>query len=77
MKAKTSITLSGEIVAEIDRIAGTKKSRSAVIEGVLRSYLRQQARARVEARDLELLNRGADRLNAEAADALDYQAPQD
>jgi metal-responsive CopG/Arc/MetJ family transcriptional regulator len=73
MKEKTSITLSTDVLAGIDRLAGTKRSRSAVIEHVLRRYLSEHARARVQARDLEQLNRAADELNAEAADVLDYQ----
>ena len=75
MKEKTSVTLSPEVLAGIDRLAGTKHSRSAVIERVLRKYLREQAKAAAEARDLALLNDAADRLNMEAADVLDYQAP--
>lgn len=74
MKEKTSITLSAEVLAGIDQLAGSKRSRSAVIEGVLRRYLREDARARIHARDLELLNQGAEELNAEAADVLDFQA---
>ncbi len=75
MKEKTSITLSKEVLRGIDRIAGSK-SRSAFIEAVLTQYLRRQARAQVEARDLELINKAADELNAEVEDVLRYQAPQ-
>jgi metal-responsive CopG/Arc/MetJ family transcriptional regulator len=74
MKEKTSVTLSKEVLHGIDRIAGSKQSRSALIEAVLTQYLRRQARAQVEARDLELLNRAADELNAEVEDVLGYQA---
>ncbi len=73
MKEKTSITLSKEVLASIDRMAGSKQSRSAFIEAVLAQYLRRQARARVEARDLELLNKAGDELNAEVEDILRYQ----
>jgi metal-responsive CopG/Arc/MetJ family transcriptional regulator len=62
------------VLAGIDQLAGTKHSRSAVIERILRKYLREQAKAVAEARDLAILNDGADRLNQEAADVLDYQA---
>ena len=75
MKEKTSITLSGDVLAAIDRIAGAKQSRSAFIERVLREFLRQRARAAVQARDLDRLNAAAQRLNAEAADVMQYQAP--
>jgi metal-responsive CopG/Arc/MetJ family transcriptional regulator len=74
MKEKTSITLSKQVLAGIDRIAGSKHSRSAFIEAVLAQYLRKQARAQIEARDLELINQAADELNAEVEDVLRYQA---
>ena len=73
MKEKTSITLSAEVLAGIDKVAGSKHSRSSFIERVLRHYLRQRARAQVQARDLDRLNRAAKRLNAEAADVIEYQ----
>ena len=75
MKEKTSITLSPDILATIDRLAGSKQSRSAFIEGVLRRYLRQKVRAHLHAQDLDRINRAADQLNSEADDVLDYQAP--
>jgi metal-responsive CopG/Arc/MetJ family transcriptional regulator len=77
MKEKTSITLSKDVLKGIDRMAGSKRSRSAVIESVLTQYLRRQARAQVEARDLELLNNAADELNAEVEDVLRYQATEE
>ncbi len=77
MKEKTSITLSRDLLAGIDRLAGPEGSRSAFIERVLRRYLRERARAQAHARDLERINQAADRLNSEAADVLDYQAAED
>jgi len=77
MKEKTSITLSKDVLKGIDRMAGSKRSRSAVIESVLTQYLRRRARAQVEARDLELLNNAADELNAEVEDVLRYQATEE
>ncbi|OLB88027.1 MAG: hypothetical protein DMG86_18955 [Acidobacteria bacterium] len=74
MKDKTSITLSREVLAGIDRLAGSRQSRSAFIEAVLRRFLRSRARAEIEARDLERINQASERLNAEAAEILDYQA---
>jgi metal-responsive CopG/Arc/MetJ family transcriptional regulator len=74
MKEKTSITLSKEVLNGIDRVAGSKKSRSAIIEAILAQYLRKRARAQIEARDLELINRAADELSAEVEDVLRYQA---
>ncbi|MFY9674407.1 MAG: ribbon-helix-helix protein, CopG family [Terriglobales bacterium] len=74
MKEKTSITLSKEVLRAIDRMAGSKQSRSAFIEAVLAQYLRRRTRAQLEARDLELINNAADELNAEVEDVLRYQA---
>lgn len=73
MKEKTSITLSSDILAKIDNVAGSRLSRSAFIEGVLRIYFRERARRKIHARDLERINAAADRLNSEAEDVLTYQ----
>jgi hypothetical protein len=75
MKEKTSITLSREVLTGIDKVAGSSQSRSAYIESVLHEHLRQRARAHRDARDLEIINRNAERLNREAEDVLKYQAP--
>lgn len=74
MKEKTSITLSKDLLARVDRLAGSKQSRSAFIERVLRKYLKDRRRASIHARDVALLNQAADRLNREAEDVLEYQA---
>jgi metal-responsive CopG/Arc/MetJ family transcriptional regulator len=72
MKIKTSVMLSPEVLAGIDRLAGTKHSRSSVIERVLCRYLREREPNAAQARDLELLNDASDSLNLEAADVLGY-----
>jgi len=74
-KEKTSITLSREVLSGIDRIAGSRQSRSAFIEAVLAEHLRARARAERDKRDLEIINRNAKRLNRDAEDGLEYQAP--
>ena len=74
MKEKTSITLSREVLQQVDRLSGSRYSRSAFIEKVLRNYLNDRAFAAVQARDLERINAAADRLNADALDVLEYQA---
>jgi metal-responsive CopG/Arc/MetJ family transcriptional regulator len=73
MKEKTSVTLSREVLAGIDRLAGSKHSRSAVIERALRRYLDERKRAQIHAHDLQILNEAADRLNVEVEDVLRYQ----
>jgi metal-responsive CopG/Arc/MetJ family transcriptional regulator len=77
MKEKTSITLSKDVLAGIDRLAGSRHSRSAFIERVLRKYLRERARNAAHARDLARINDAAAKLNAEAMDVLTYQSAED
>jgi metal-responsive CopG/Arc/MetJ family transcriptional regulator len=74
MKEKTSITLSRDVLAQVDRLAGSKNSRSAFIERILRRYIRERRRAASHSRDLTRINRAAQRLNREAADVLEYQS---
>jgi metal-responsive CopG/Arc/MetJ family transcriptional regulator len=74
MKQKTSVSLSSEVLRDLERYAGTGESRSAYIERVLRRHFRRRARARVNARDRERIDAAADRLNAEAAEVLEDQA---
>jgi metal-responsive CopG/Arc/MetJ family transcriptional regulator len=75
MKAKTSITLSVQLLVKIDEMIGERASRSAYIEKVLRDHLRDEGLNAIHQRDLELINANADDLNREAMDVLRYQAP--
>jgi len=74
VKEKTSITLSRDILRDIDKLSGSKRSRSAFIESVLLRYLQERSRAQRDARDLELINRNAEQLNRDAVEGLDLQA---
>lgn len=74
MKEKTSVTLSKDVLTQIDRLAGSPFSRSSFIERVLRRYLQERRRKAIQKRDLQLLNAAAERLNREAEDVLDYQS---
>ena len=73
MKLKTSITLSDDILKAIDEQSGPQGNRSVFIETALRVYIGQRIRDKQNARDLEIINRQADRLNKEAADVLTFQ----
>jgi metal-responsive CopG/Arc/MetJ family transcriptional regulator len=73
MRVKISVTLSRELLLRIDGVA---KNRSAFIEKASRAYLSSLERTRRDAHDLAIINANADRLNAEAADALEYQVQQ-
>jgi metal-responsive CopG/Arc/MetJ family transcriptional regulator len=75
MKVKTSITLSEQVLQLIDKHSQDFRSRSEFMEHAARSLLASLARTEAERRDLEIINRNADRLNAEAEDVLAYQVP--
>jgi len=75
MKIKISITLSDEVIKAIDLHIGEYRSRSEFLEMAARKFIVQLARKEAEQRDLEIINRRADSLNAEAEDVLTYQVP--
>jgi metal-responsive CopG/Arc/MetJ family transcriptional regulator len=73
MRIKTSVTLPEDLLRSLDRAAGGHSNRSRLIEEAIRSLLEAKARAARDAKDIEVINRHADRLNDEAADVLEYQ----
>lgn len=73
MKAKTSLTISEDLIKSIDRLAGSKVSRSAFVESILRDFVEGHAQARRDAREIAAINRHAAELNREMADALSFQ----
>lgn len=73
MKTKTSITLSDDVLKAIDRLSGQSGNRSEFIEIALRAYIAQVMRKERNARDLDIINQNAGRLNEEALDVLAYQ----
>jgi metal-responsive CopG/Arc/MetJ family transcriptional regulator len=74
MKVKTSIMLSEDLLKTIDQFSTRYKNRSDFIEAAVRAFVAQIRRDAQNARDLEIINRYADRLNQEAEDVLTYQA---
>ena len=70
MGVKISITLPGDLLESIDQ---ADSNRSAFIERASRAYLTRREKARRAAKDAEIINRNADRLNEEARDVLEYQ----
>jgi mRNA-degrading endonuclease toxin of MazEF toxin-antitoxin module len=75
-KAKTSLTLSGNLLKVIDALAG-ERERSAWVERAVRAYAARQLRHERRARELELLNRHAKALNGEGDDSATYQSSWD
>jgi metal-responsive CopG/Arc/MetJ family transcriptional regulator len=70
VRVKTSVTLPAELLNELDRV---DKNRSALLERAARAYLASLQRDKRDRRDIEIINRNADRLNREAMDTLEYQ----
>ena len=70
MRVKTSITLPEELLNRIDRV---DKNRSALLERAAQAYLAKLEREERDRKDIEIINRHADRLNREAEDTLEYQ----
>jgi metal-responsive CopG/Arc/MetJ family transcriptional regulator len=73
MKIKTSITLSDLTIKAVDELAGPGISRSRVIEQAVLEFIERRRRQLREQKDLEILNRSADRLNREVEDVLAFQ----
>ncbi len=73
MKVKTSVTLSQDLLCVIDTMEGPGR-RSSFLEEAARYLIEKKRLDEQNARDLDILNKHADRLNAEAIDVLEYQA---
>ena len=69
---KTSITLSEEIIAAIDRLTRKGGSRSETIERLLKQSFTADARRARDRKDLQIINDNAETLNEEAEDVLTY-----
>jgi metal-responsive CopG/Arc/MetJ family transcriptional regulator len=70
VRVKTSITLPSDLLARIDR---AESNRSVFLERAARTYLARLERARLDRRDIEIINAHADELAREAMDVLEYQ----
>jgi metal-responsive CopG/Arc/MetJ family transcriptional regulator len=68
------VSLTEELLAEIDRVAGRDANRSEFLEKAAWDRIALLKRRRREARDRRILDRGARALNAEALEVLEYQA---
>jgi metal-responsive CopG/Arc/MetJ family transcriptional regulator len=74
MKIKTSITLSQDLLREVDaRVEALQRSRSDFIEEALRAFLAHADRTALQLREAALLRKHARALNAEMADVLEFQ----
>jgi metal-responsive CopG/Arc/MetJ family transcriptional regulator len=73
MKAKTSITLSKDLIKLIDNYVEGEGNRSSFIELAVRTYMEILQRNKRDQKDLEVINTISNRLNKEADDVLSYQ----
>lgn len=73
MKVKTSITLSEEILKELEKWGEAGQNRSELIEEAVRLFLQGKIRKKRDHRDLKILNERFHELNDEAEDVLTYQ----
>jgi metal-responsive CopG/Arc/MetJ family transcriptional regulator len=70
VRVKTSITLPEDLLARLDRV---DKNRSALLERAALAWLSRLERQMRDQKDIEIIDRNADRLNREAMDVLGYQ----
>jgi metal-responsive CopG/Arc/MetJ family transcriptional regulator len=73
MKIKTSVTLSDELLLEIDRLGKDYKNRSDFVEKALRDYVKKIQSEQQNRCDIEIINIHSERLNSETDDSLSYQ----
>ena len=70
VRVKTSITLPEALLSQLDRV---DKNRSALLERAAIAYLALLERRARDRRDMEIIERNAERLNREAMNTLEYQ----
>ena len=72
MKVKTSISLSYEVISELQNYT-FEGNRSDFIEKAIWRYFESMRRTSRDKKDLEIINNGSSHLNVEALDSLSYQ----
>lgn len=73
MKVKTSITLSEDLLNQMDTLTFNYKNRSTLVEEAIRFFLEKIGKEQREKQDLAILNKNSTALNREAEDVLTYQ----
>jgi metal-responsive CopG/Arc/MetJ family transcriptional regulator len=78
MKIETTISLKPELIQKLNRLLeiNDHSSLSELIKDLLRSFLAKVEKPAYDLRELELINKNADRLNQEAEDVLSKFARQ-
>jgi len=70
---KTSITLSKNLISQIDEMTAGEQNRSAFIEAAVAAYIELLRRTRRDRSDIDILNRLSPRLNKEMKEFLKHQ----
>jgi metal-responsive CopG/Arc/MetJ family transcriptional regulator len=70
VRVKTSVTLPKQLLIRLDRV---DKNRSAILERAAVAYLARLEREARDKKDIDIIERNAERLNREAMDTLTYQ----
>ncbi len=74
MKIKTSITLSREVLAELDRLVSAGTNRSRLIERAVREFIANTKREQRDAADRATLNAHHEKFSRVMEETLDYQS---
>lgn len=74
MRKEVRVSLSSDLVAELDARLKDREDASEFIEEAVRHSLARQTHDEDSERDIEIINRNARQLNEEAEDVLEYQA---
>lgn len=74
MRVRTSVTLPKELLVKVDALASKKHKRSAIVESALRDYVAKENGAKLNARDIEIINANADLINKQVEETLEFQA---
>lgn len=75
MNVRMSVMLPEDLFQTVKTLSHHYKNQSAFVETALRQFIKQIQREEQQKRDIEIINRHADQLNAETQDALRYQIP--
>ena len=73
MRVRTSVTLPKELLIKVDALTGKTRKRSSVVESALIEYVAKEKPKKLNAREIQIINENAEKLNKEAADVLEYQ----
>lgn len=74
MKVKTSVTLTPNLLAAIDRNCAGRAKRSAFLEDAAWNEIQRRERAAISAHDIAIYRANEEDLNQEALDVLEFQA---